>query len=75
MLSLTALNIDALQKNMVAVPWSLKFKGKTGKFVYISAQNQFSSGTVKCEILLDGKVVKEAESEGGYVIASCSGSI
>ena len=63
------------QKSDARVPWSLKFKGVSGQFLYISAQNQLSSGSVTCEIRLNGEVVKTATSNGEYVIASCSGKI
>lgn len=66
---------DAEQKSRVQVPWSKVITARTGQFVYISAQNQISSGTVTCQILVDGQVVKESESSGGYTIATCSGSI
>lgn len=48
---------------------------RRGTFVYISAQNEGDTGTVRCEILVDGVVVEEAESSGAYVIASCSGEV
>lgn len=44
-----------------------------GDFVYISAQNQGSSGTVTCRITVDGVVVSKVTSSGAYTIASCSG--
>ena len=63
------------QMNDVAMPWTLKFNARPGQFLYVSAQNQKQTGTVICEILLDGVVVKTARSSGAYVIASCSGHL
>jgi hypothetical protein len=45
-----------------------------GTFVYISAQNQDTPGTISCEITADGVTIEQAESSGAYVIASCSGT-
>ena len=46
-----------------------------GEFFHISAQNQGDSGSVTGTVEVDGKVVKTTTSTGGYVIASCSGSV
>ena len=46
-----------------------------GAFVYISAQNQGESGSVKCRIEVDGVTLEQATSTGAYVIASCSGTV
>lgn len=59
----------------VALPWSKTFTAKPGAFLYISAQNELDYGSIKCEILVEGIVVKQAESTGAYVIASCSGRL
>jgi hypothetical protein len=45
-----------------------------GTFVYISAQNNDGHGTIKCRITVDGVVVSENSSSGGYAIASCEGT-
>ncbi len=57
------------------VPYSMEFEAVEGAFLYISAQNQDDRGTVKCSILVEGIEVREAESSGAYVIASCSGKL
>jgi hypothetical protein len=46
-----------------------------GDFLYISAQNSKSSGSVTCAIEVDGIRVKENTSHGGYTIATCSGRL
>jgi hypothetical protein len=57
------------------LPWSIAFTAtKESEFVYISAQNQNSTGTVHVSILLDGVLFKEASSTGAFVIATASGS-
>lgn len=57
-----------------AVPYKKTFAVPRGQFVYISAQNQGETGTVKCTITVDGVVLETAESSGRFVIATCSGS-
>jgi len=41
-------------------------------FLYVSAQNQNSSGSVTTKIFVDGDKKKSSTSSGGYVIASSS---
>jgi len=41
----------------------------------IGPSNNPAGGSVTCRILVDGKVFREATSDGAYVIASCSGSV
>ena len=64
----------------VRVPVSMRDSNETGfrlgcvpsgQFLYVSAQNRGSSGTVTCEIEAGGRVVSRASSSGGYVIATC----
>lgn len=55
--------------------WTKTFRMEPGDFAYISAQNQRDSGGVMCEIYVDGKLWKTSTSDGGYTIASCSGSV
>lgn len=69
------------QQSNLKVPLSSKSgsRGLTlemnrGDFVYISAQNQGSSGSVTCRITVDGVVVSTVTSSGGYTIATCSGT-
>ena len=51
----------------------INFEATPGQFVYVSAQNQGSYGTVTCEITVDGVPVSTNTSSGGYSIATCSG--
>jgi hypothetical protein len=64
------------QLSAAAVPWSKLMAGKRyGDFVYVSAQRDERRGVVKCEIWVDSKLIKEAESFGPFTIATCSGSV
>lgn len=64
------------QQETINVPWSIEFQAPAGQFVYLSGQLAVrGKSTVTCKILVDGQVVEEAESEGEYVIATCSGSV
>ena len=62
-------------QKLVSLPWKYSFSGSPGDFLYLSAQNQQSYGTVKTEIKLNGAVVQSAESNDEYGIASVSGRI
>lgn len=54
----------------------LTFPGfSSGGFVYLSVQNKNAAGSVTCRILVDGKVISENTSTGGYVIATCSSRV
>jgi hypothetical protein len=55
--------------------WNYEFAGDEGQFLYISAQNNNSSGTVKVRIDVDGKTFKSGSSTGAYVIATATGSL
>lgn len=46
-----------------------------GDFVYLSVQNDKMAARIGCEIYVDGTLVHKTQSEGQYVIASCSGSV
>lgn len=47
---------------------------KDGEFIYLSAQNYYSTGTVTVTINVDGKPWKQVTSSGAYAIATVSGS-
>lgn len=63
------------QEDLAGASWEKSFDMKRGSFAYISVQNGLDHGDVECEIIVDGKPWKETKSSGGYVIASCSGSV
>lgn len=56
-----------------STPWTKRGVFGRGEFVYVSAQQGDSNGTVTCEILVAGVVVESATSSGPYTIATCSG--
>jgi len=56
-------------------PWSYSWSGaKSGQFLYVSAQNQWDTGSVTVEIYKNGNLFKTSTSTGAYVIATASGS-
>lgn len=63
------------QISNVKVPNAQEYTMERGDFVYISAQNQGETGSVTCEIEVNGVVVETATSTGEFVIATCSGSV
>ncbi len=63
------------QESEVSLPWKMSFTGMIGDFVYVSAQNQNSTGSVKCTIYKNGSILETSESSGAYVISTASGSI
>lgn len=55
------------------VPTSGTYSIPPGQFLYISAQNQSSSGSVTVKIMINGNVWKQSTSSGAYAIATASG--
>lgn len=53
----------------------LTYTFTTGDFVYLSVQNQDAAGSVTCRITVDGSVISENTSSGGYAIATCQGRV
>lgn len=63
------------QQSDAQLPWSFTCASvRGGQFLYISAQNNRSSGCVKTQIFKRGILYRESESCGAYVIATASGS-
>lgn len=56
----------------VTLPYEKKVTVNYGTPLSIVAQNLSDSGTITCKIIIDGKEVKSATSEGGYVVVSCA---
>lgn len=60
------------EQRTVRLPWQMTFgPEESEQFLYISAQNEGDSGTITCEILVNGHRVKRSTSSGAYVIATC----
>jgi hypothetical protein len=55
--------------------WLYRLSVDPGTFVYIAAQNKGESGSVTCEIRVDGAAFKHSVSQGGYAIATCNGAV
>ena len=53
--------------------WAYKWSQKGTRWLYVSAQNNNASGNVTVRILINGKIVAENTSVGGYTIATVSG--
>jgi hypothetical protein len=74
--SLTIQNANGgTEQRDIGVPWDTSFNAGGGQFLYLSAQNKWDAGVVRCDILLDGHVVQSATADAAYGIASCSGHI
>jgi hypothetical protein len=54
------------------LPFTYDMEVQHGAMLSLLAQNQGDKGTVKCEIVTNGEVVKTSTSEGAYVIATCT---
>ena len=63
------------QYSDVAPPWAYDFSAMVDDFIYVSAQNATSTGSVTATIKIDGDVYKSSTSSGAYVIATASGSV
>jgi Mycobacterium membrane protein len=67
---------DTAQDNGQHLPWTydLGYDVPEGSWLYLSAQNN-GGGTITCEIVVDGVVVKNTESHGLYSICEASGGL
>jgi hypothetical protein len=64
------------QANGAPTPWqSSVYQMQKGDFVYVSAQNDDDSGSVTCEIQVDGHIAVTHTSTGAYAVATCSGRL
>lgn len=61
------------QHSGVRIPWHYTFKVRKHDFTALSVTvtNNGGSGTVRCEIYIDGKMVKAANGSGPYSSAEC----
>ena len=65
---------DTQQWSSVGNGWWYKWTQTGERWLYVSAQNNNSTGNVTVKIIRDGKVLKENTSYGGYSIATASGT-
>ena len=54
-----------------ALPWEASFVVPRGTPALVKVDNKWRGGSVKCQILVDGSVIKEAESTPGINSATC----
>jgi len=59
----------------VGVPWSYSFSADPGDYVYISAQNTGSYGSVTVAIWVDGEIYEAETSESAYCVATARGTL
>ena len=62
---------DGMEERTVDLPWKKSFKAQGYQIMSIVAQNEGDAGSIKCEILVNGKLIKTATSQGAYVGVSC----
>ncbi|MBZ5637994.1 MAG: hypothetical protein LAO51_04465 [Acidobacteriia bacterium] len=55
--------------------WQHRWGGRTGDWIYLSAQNKCDYGTVTVTIYVDDKFFRSASSDGAYKIATASGTL
>ena len=65
----------AVEQRDVQGSWNYDMQARQGEVVTLRAANKTTAGTVSCRVLIDGVVFKEAESEGAWKFADCSGLI
>ena len=63
------------EQRTVNLPWRTSFEAMPGQWLYLSAQNEQAHGYITVKIMEAGEYVEEAQSQGGYAIASCSRSV
>jgi hypothetical protein len=59
------------QISSVKLPWETAVNMKKGSFASLVAQNK-SSGSISCQIKVDGVVAKQSESSGQFVVVTCA---
>ena len=72
--SLTYSNVDGgTDQASVSLPYTATLTVTAGEFLYLAAQNEGGTGSIVCEIWIDGAPWRTAEVSGAYGIAACSG--
>lgn len=62
-----------MEQMEITIPWQKSLTVRNGQFLYISVWNLDSSGSVTCEILVDGVSWRKSTSSGAYTTAECNG--
>lgn len=55
----------------VDLPWSKTLTARDGEFVYLAGQATLPQRALACEILVDGKTLKKAQTSPSNPVASC----
>ena len=63
-----------VQYSNVGSGWAYSWTQTGTRWLYMSAQNNNSSGSVTVKIIRDGEVLAQQTSSGAYVIATVSGT-
>jgi hypothetical protein len=63
-----------VQYSNVGSGWAYTWTQTGTRWLYMSAQNNTSSGSVTVKIIRDGKVLAQQTSSGAYVIATVNGT-
>lgn len=62
----------------VDLPWVLRFTGRPGQFLYLSATNPTATGALSARLSIDGAVLQQATADRPYgnatVRSTCCGS-
>lgn len=66
---------NGTEQRTVDLPWSASFEGTPGQHIYLSAQNQEDTGSVRVTISVNGREVKRSDSSGAYAIATANGTL
>ena len=61
------------QIDSAPLPWARSFTVQKGAFLYVSAQNNGSSGSITASVYVNNNLLQTVTSSGAYVIATASG--
>ena len=62
------------QDTQVSLPWSKEFTAGTGFQAFVVTAQNAGSGSISCDIAVDGKIISQQTSNGQYAVVTCSGS-
>lgn len=72
-------NDNTSQISNASLPWEHSFTVSLSStdyfFYYVSAQNNYGSGSVTTKVYVDGDKIDESTSTGAYVISTTSGTV
>jgi len=57
----------------VSLPWKKTVEFTESRVVILTASNPIQTGTIRCQLLLDGKLWKQEEAKSGAGKVSCAG--